>query len=101
MVRGCFRFTLDHNLCHMSHAELTEYEVYRPYLGGWVAADLDDDITIVPGDILIYRTRETGDRDCHDLARLIRELHAQLCRGSPFEDAIPVPVRYRQIGGPW
>lgn len=97
MVRGTFRFDMDTHLYHLAQGDTTEYEIYRPYLGGWVPTHLDQSIWIVPGHYLIYRPRSHTDRECRGLGHLVRNLHNSLAMASPYENRIRIPGRYHRF----
>lgn len=94
MIRGEFRFGLDSTLGHLAQVHDTDYEVYRPR-EGWVSVRILDPILIAPGDFLVFRPEDYNDDHCHNIGALIRMVHTQLARASPYETLRPIPLAYR------
>lgn len=98
MIRGSFIFKHDHHLVHITQADDFDFEVYRPYGSGsrWKVVNLDEELKVLPGEILLYRPVSLADGQCPKISALIRDIHHRLHSASPYERQVSIPKRYRE-----
>lgn len=97
MVRGAFRFLMDHTLAHLTMADRLQFRLYRPWGGGWLVVRLADEVAVAPGDFLIYREINLSDDQCRRIGCLINALHDALAFASPYEFPVQAPERYEDL----